>query len=107
MLGTETVTFTRTGGVDDDGYPLPATTWEVDDCDIQSGSGTETLGTDRSAAAQQVSVFVPAPAPAIEHGDTLAFRGLSGWRIVGDPVEWIDEDPELSGWSLIVTRGEG
>lgn len=109
MLGIETVGFERSAGEDDDGNQLPSTTWEVENCDVQSGSGTETLGTDRSAAAQTATVFLPAGAPPVDHRVTLTIRGVPGWRIVGDPLDWIDDenDRDLEGPVLVVTRGKG
>ena len=109
MLGTETVGFARTLGEGDDGNPIPGGDWTVENCNVQSGSGSEQIAVDRNAAAQTLTIYLPAGAPAVDHRVTVTVRGLPGWRIVGDPLELVSDegDPDLTGWVLIVTRGKG
>lgn len=106
MLGTETVQVRRRGDRTKTNDPAPASDpVPVEGCLIAPAGGTETIGTDRTAGTGAVSVTMPLTV-GIDHSCELQIRG-QWYRIVGDAVAFINEDPDLSGYQLTCVRGAG
>ncbi len=107
MLGAETVQIRTAAGVDDDGWATPAgTPADVEGALIEPLGGAELLEATRTGATSALRVFLPV-IDGITAADEVKVRGL-WYRIVGDPVAYVnDEDPDLSGYVLTCTRGEG
>ena len=99
------------GGVDDDGYPLPGTAdVHVEGCTVQLGSTDESIALDRTAQLETLTVFAPA-GTVIEVDRDVRIRGKV-YRVVGIPFDWsVSRRPVLGSHrplvEFVVTRGAG
>jgi hypothetical protein len=107
MLGDVTVTVRQSGRRDADGNPIPpGAAFTVDNCLVAPVKAAELLAVDRSEGTTTVVVDLPITT-GIDHTCELGIRGR-WYRILGDPEPYIsDEDPEMSGYQVIATRGSG
>ena len=107
MLGTQTVMVRQAGRRDADGNPIPPPpSWTVDNCLVGPVTAAELLAVDRTEGTTTVVVDMPITS-GIDHTCELGI-GDRWYRVLGDPEPYVsDEDPELSGYQVIATRGAG
>lgn len=112
----ETVGVRRRGGTTAGGDPIPAADMpSVDGCVVEPVDGMELLNSSigsrgtsevaRTGATSVVRVLLPITT-GLDHLCELNIRG-DWYRIVGHPVAYADNDPELSGYAVTATRGIG
>jgi hypothetical protein len=107
MFGAETIAVRRRAGTDPDGRALPDTTPipPVDGCVVEPHihGGAELVEVMRTGETSVVRVLLPIT-DGLDGECELQIRG-EWFRIVGGTEPFIDDDPELSGYHLICTRG--
>jgi hypothetical protein len=102
----ETVGVRRRGGTTAGGDPIPAEDLQpVDGCVVEPLTGVELIEVTRDGATSAARVLLPITT-GLDHLCDLQIRGL-WYRIVGDVVAYVDDDPELSGYQVTATRGVG
>ncbi|AMS03648.1 head-to-tail stopper [Gordonia phage Ayotoya] len=106
MLGRETVRLRLPAGTTPDGDPLPiAVPVEVESCLVEVLGGADLVELGRDGATGGVRVYMPITSGVTAQHD-VEVRGR-WYEIVGDPEPNLNDDPELSGYVLTCTRGEG
>lgn len=102
----ETVGVRRRGDTTAGGDPIPAEARpSVEGCIVEPLLGAELIEVTRNGATSAVRVLLPITT-GLDHLCELQIRNL-WYRIVGDPVAFVDDDPELSGYQVTATRGGG
>lgn len=109
MSAGETVTVRPGVEYDDDNDPIPGSgaPFDIEGCVVEPLGGTEAIESDRRGTVDRLRIYAPGPVPhEIPNTAEVVVRGRA-WQIDGNPDDWLDDDPDLSGPVITVQRARG
>jgi hypothetical protein len=107
MFGNETVIVSPGTTYDSNDDPVAGvgSPDEIEGCVVEPLGSEELTVRGRTGTYSKIRIFLPVT-EGVAATDVVSARGKS-YEILGEPDEWIDEDPDLTGLVVTAVRMRG